>query len=156
VGPKGNLYFTELNTGKIGSLFDGALTPLEYAIALPAGDGNAVAAPEAIVEGPDANMWYADYTTSAIGRFSPAGSSFVEYPTTTPNAGPTFITVAPDGALWFSESLANKIGRITTGGAMTEYSVAPTSTTPAGIAVRSNGVVWVTCRTGNALARLVY
>ena len=156
VGPNGLLYFTELSAGKIGSLFDGASSPSEYAITLPASDGNATPSPKTLVEGPDSNMWYTDSNTSAIGRFSSADSSIVEYPTTTPDAVPTFITVGPDGALWFSESAANKIGRITTGGAMTEYSVAPNCTLPDGIAVRSNGVVWVTCRTSNALARLVY
>ena len=154
VGPNG-LYFTEGEAGKIGVLFVGASSPAEHAITLPAGD-NAPPGPQGIVEGPDANMWFTDYNTSAIGRFSTSNSSIVEYPTPTPNAAPEYITVDPDGAMWFTEPAANKIGRITTDGTITEYSVAPSCLTPVGIAVRSNGVVWVTCYDSGALARLVY
>ena len=159
VGPQGLLYFTEFESGKVGSLFEGlgaSDSPSEYAITPPANDGGAHALPVSIVEGPDANMWFTDFGTSAVGRFSTGNSSIVEYSTPTPSADPDFITVGTDGALWFTEEAANKIGRITTAGTITEYSVAPNCTTPIGIAVRSNGVVWVTCGTSNALARLIY
>jgi virginiamycin B lyase len=128
---------------------------VEFAITFPTGDG-ATAQPESIVEGPDANMWYTDQNTSAIGRFSTSNFTSVEYQTPTLNAAPSFITVGADRALWFTESNANKIGRITTSGAITEYSIAPSCIEPVGIAVRSNGVVWVACDESNALARLVY
>jgi virginiamycin B lyase len=159
VGPQGLLYFTELESGKVGSLFEGlgaSDSPSEYAITPPANDGGARAIPGPIVEGPDANMWFTDFGTSAVGRFSTGNSSIVEYSTPTPSAFPYSITVGTDGALWFTEAAANKIGRITTAGTITEYSVAPNCTSPIGIAVRSNGVVWVTCQNSNALARLIY
>jgi virginiamycin B lyase len=155
-GPNGLLYFTEESTSTIGSLFEGSVSPTLTPITLPASDGGVTASPQAIVEGPDGNMWFADFNTSAIGRFSTANSSVVEYQTPTPNSDPVFITVGTDGALWFTEQNANKIGRITTGGSITEYSVAPSCQVPEGIAVRSNGTVWVTCQSSNALARLVY
>ena len=152
VGPKG-VFFTE-DVGKIGVLFEGAQAPSETPITFPTGDG-AKAIPQGIVEGPDGNMWFTDNSTSAIGRFSTTDSSIVEYATPTPNAYPVFIAVGPDGAMWFTENAAGKIGRITTGGAITEYPVANCQN-PTGIAVRSNGVVWVSCYLSNALARLVY
>jgi streptogramin lyase len=155
-GPNGLLFFTEAPGSAIGSLFEGSMSPTLFPITLPPTDGGVAAYPESIVAGPDGNMWFVDYQTSAIGRFSTSNSSVVEYSTPTPNAQPEFITVGTDGALWFTESRANKIGRITTGGSITEYSLASNCLGPNGIAVRSNGVVWVTCLTGNALARLIY
>ncbi len=65
VGPSGLLYFTEANVSKIGSVFQAAGTPSEYAITLPANDGGYAAVPYGIVEGPDANMWFTDNNTSA-------------------------------------------------------------------------------------------
>ena len=157
VGPNALLFFTEQSApGKIGSLFAGAASPSEYAITLPASDGSITSGPYDIVEGPDANMWFTDEKTSAIGRFSTRESSVVEYSTPTLFANPSFITVGTDGALWFTETAGYNIGRITTGGAITEYSLPSGCTQPQGIAVRSNGVVWVTCQNSNALARLIY
>jgi len=156
VGPNGLLFFTELSAGRIGSLFDGASSASEYAITLPARDGNATPSAQAIVEGPDGNMWFTDFGTSAIGRFSVGTSSIVEYPTPTPNSQPSYITSGTDGAVWFTEATANKIGRITTGGTITEYALGASCASPRGIAVRSNGVVWVTWFLSNALARLIY
>jgi virginiamycin B lyase len=146
------LYFTEFSSGKIGSLFYGASSPLETAITLPP-DNNVAPLPFAIVEGPDGNMWFTDFDTAAIGRFSVSNSSIVEYATPTLGASPYDITAGTDGALWFTELFQNQIGRITTSGTITEY---PICNGPQGIAVRSNGVVWVACASGNALARLVY
>jgi streptogramin lyase len=159
VGPNGLLYFAENNVGKIGSVFipgmEGASSPSEYLVTLPASDGGIQAGPTAIVAGPDGNMWFTDENTSAIGRFSTTNFSVVEYATPTQNSLPYQITVGTDGALWFTELEGKKIGRITTGGAITEYSV-PGCGGPQGIAVRSNGVVWVTCPANDALARLLY
>ena len=146
------MFFTE-GAGKVGSLFDGASSVSEYAITLPASDANAMPSPQAIVEGPDGNMWFTDFGTSAIGRFSTSNSSIVEYPTPTLGSDPYAITVGTDGALWFTELFGSRIGRITTSGTITEY---PICSGPEGIAVRSNGVVWVACATGNELARFVY
>ena len=158
VGPNAQLYFTETlqgaaaEPGKIGSLFFGSSSASETTITLPS-DGGVTAYPNSIVEGPDGNMWFTDFGTSAIGRFSTSNSSIVEYPTPTLGSDPYAITVGTDGALWFTELFGSRIGRITTSGTITEY---PICSGPEGIAVRSNGVVWVTCAGGNALARFVY
>jgi virginiamycin B lyase len=152
VGPNAQLYFTESGANKVGSLYLGSVSPLETSILLPS-DGGVLPDPYSIVEGPDGNMWVADLGTAAIGRFSTGNSSFVEYPTPTVGASAYFITAGTDGALWFSESFNGQIGRITTSGTITEY---PICSGPQGIAVRSNGVVWVACSSGNALARLIY
>src|SRR5579859_607283 len=44
-----------------------------------------------------------------------------EFPITTPNGFPAYITSA-GGNLWFTEASANQIGRITTAGVVTEFS----------------------------------
>lgn len=138
--------------GKIGGLFNGASTPAEHTITLPASDTNVVPSPVKIVEGPD---WFADAATSSIGRFSTSSSTIVEYPTPTPNASPFFITVGPDGSIWFTERIG-KLGRITTTGTIAEYSLNGNCIDPAGIAVRTNRVVWATCESQGSLVRLIY
>src|SRR6202022_5147032 len=50
--------------------------------------------PEAIVTGPDGNLWFAEYAgVGAIGRITPAGT-VTEFAITTPNSGAFWITPA--------------------------------------------------------------
>jgi virginiamycin B lyase len=72
---------------------------------------------------------------------------FTEY---TISAEPTRITLGPDDALWFTEFLGGKIGRITTGGALTEYSVVG----PAGITAGPDHALWFTQVLSNKVGRI--
>src|SRR3984893_18677713 len=82
--------------------------------------------PEAIVTGPDGNLWFTEYRAGgAIGRITPSGT-VTEFAITTPNSGPFWITAGPDGNLWFTEGSANKIGKMSPAGAMLGEFVVPT------------------------------
>src|SRR5215831_2795257 len=99
--------------------------------------------PEGITRGPDGNLWFAENTSSRIGRITPAGVITEFSAGITPNSGPGAITRGPDGNLWFTEILANKIGRITPAGVVTEFSAGITpGTTPNFITAGPDGNVW--------------
>src|SRR5712671_5086574 len=69
-----------------------------------------------ITAGPDGALWFAEASTSKIGRITTAGV-ITEFPTPTAGSPLGDITQGPDGALWFTESGGfGKIGRITTDG----------------------------------------
>lgn len=139
-GPDGDLWFTELNAGKVGHMsLCGALLN-EFLIP------TARSQPQGIAVGPDGNLWFTELAGNSIGRLSIAGN-FSEYPLA--NAGPDGgvgaapfgITPGPDGALWFTEKAADKIGRMSTSGALTEYPLA-TGATPEGIIAGFDGNLW--------------
>jgi streptogramin lyase len=81
--------------------------------------------PEAIVKGPDGNLWFTTNVgaTEAIVKMTTAGAMNVfeggaQIPTNDRYFG---IAVGPDGALWFTERDSKRIGRITPAGVVTEY-----------------------------------
>ena len=101
----------------------GALTVAAPVAAPPAGAADALAVvqhagtmsrPEAIVTGPDGNLWFTNPSGDAIGRMTPAGA--VTTFTHDSIDEPLDIAVGPDGRLWFTNSGNDTIGRITTTG----------------------------------------
>jgi virginiamycin B lyase len=78
---------------------------------------NSLSAAVGIVKGPDSALWFTDGGANNIGRITPDGKTFNEFPVPTVGANPLWITAGPDGALWFVEQVGNKIGRITVPGA---------------------------------------
>jgi streptogramin lyase len=148
-GPDGNLWFTEQG----GSSWISKMTPTgvvtDYPIpvnpAVPPGPG---ASPNGIVTGPDGNLWFTENNYNAIGKMTPSGQGYTEYPlpTGTPgqnSAQPWEITAGPDGNLWFTENAGNKIGRITRIGVITEYPL-PGGAAPQNIAAGPDGNLWFT------------
>jgi hypothetical protein len=89
--------------------------------------------PCALVEGPDGNVWFAEWAGNKIGRMTPSGT-FTEFPLPTPISQPSSITVGSDGNLWFVEYNANKLGRITPAGVLTEFPIPTIAAYPRGIA----------------------
>src|SRR6266487_2029527 len=78
-----------------------------------------------------------------------AAGTITEFPTPTANSGPVGITAGPDGNLWFTETATNKIGRITTGGAITEFTLPTTCGSSGGcgpyaITAGPDGNLWFT------------
>jgi hypothetical protein len=55
--------------------------------------------------------------------------------------------------VWFAEELGNKIGRITTAGAVSEYPVPTTGSSPGLITAGPDGALWFTEFYGNNIAR---
>ena len=142
-GPDGALWFTELNTNKIGRVTtSGAFT--EYTI--PTANSLLLG----ITTGPDGALWFAEQ--SKIGRVTTSGA-FTEYPITA-GSGPFGITTGADGALWFAEFNTGKIGRVSTSGAFTEYPIPTASSRPIGITTGPDGALWFTENSGNKIGKI--
>lgn len=124
--------------------------------------------PHGIVQGPDGNMWFAEFNSHQIGKMAPDGTLIQEYPVT-PDAFPHHITVGPDDRLWFTEyghetgvgstGLAG-IGVIDTDGNVTEY-LLPTSPAPWNsdnrphdIIAGPDGNLWFTSIGGHLVGRI--
>lgn len=129
VGPDGNLWFTEANVDRVGTINPALTTITEFIAGIAPG-----AAPVNIVTGPDGALWFTESNNAArgaIGRIT-TGGSVTEFLLTGSNNDPADITVGPDGALWFTEAGSDRIGRITTGGAITTFAL-PSGSDPQGI-----------------------
>jgi streptogramin lyase len=142
-GPDGNLWFTESNGNKIGTITT-AGNVTEYPIP-------AAGTPFDITLGPDGNLWFTEDIGNKIGKIT-TGGSVTEYPA--PSAV-LFITAGPDGNLWFTESgSSSQIGTITTSGVITEYPVPTAISVPSGITAGPDGNLWFTEENGNKIGKI--
>jgi streptogramin lyase len=148
VGPDGNLWFTEVGSGRIGRITpQGTVT--EFSAGITAGS-----APEGITTGPDGNLWFTEYSGNRIGRITPKGDVTEFTSGITANSSPYRITGGPDGNLWFTQGL-DQIGRITPQGFVTEFStgISPGGE-PFGITTGPDGNLWFTEIAGNRIGRI--
>jgi streptogramin lyase len=107
--------------------------------------------PEALVAGPDGNLWFAGirYVTEGfadvVGRVTPQGE-VTEFTVDVhaANVGLSDIVVGPDGNLWFTEGGRPRVGRITTGGQVTEFTLPDPQVSPMSIAAGPDGNLWFT------------
>src|SRR5262245_22565964 len=111
LGPDGNVWFTEVNSNKIGRITPSGIVTEFAASGRPGG----------IIAGPDGALWFTEIGGNKIGRITTSGVVTNEFPILTANTVSHRITTGPDGALWFAEAGADKIGRITTSGVVTEF-----------------------------------
>ncbi len=79
------------------------------------------ASPNALVAGPDGNMWYVDRFADWVGKISPSGDTTTYK--ITPESAANSITAGPDGALWFTSEFTGEISRITTVGVITKFTL---------------------------------
>ncbi|MBM3635250.1 MAG: hypothetical protein FJW99_08245 [Actinobacteria bacterium] len=107
--------------------------------------------PMAIANGPDGNLWIAQYTdlgpgigASAIGRVTPAGSYSQLTAGITPNAGTEAIAAGPDGNMWFTQRFAPVplLARATTQGVVTDVASLPGAAGPMPITSGPDGNMW--------------
>ena len=152
-GNDGNMWFTELNTAKVGRV-----TPTGAITEVPLAGGSL---PEDIIQGPpgNPNIWFVESGTSKIGVVNESTMTLAaEFPTTTPNAGPAGIAVDASGNLWFGEFSVGNVAKITAGGIITEYSVSATfaGATPDAVAVTPDGRIWFLDLTNNAVGSLTF
>src|SRR5437879_3891148 len=77
-------------------------------------------APQAMTEGPDGNLWYAD--SGGFGRVSNTGAvTIFPYPTDTGQL-PVSIASGPGGALWFvSNGWGSNVGKLMPDGTITTF-----------------------------------
>lgn len=100
------LCFTEDNVAKLGRMTSGGVMT-EFSLS-PATSVNA------LVDGADFNIYFADRAQNKVGQVSGTSfSSVKEFPITTANAGPSFMALGSDGAIYFTETTANKVARLT-------------------------------------------
>jgi virginiamycin B lyase len=98
---------------------------------------------------PDGDVWFTEMSGDEIGRFDPGTLRFTAYPVPTPDATPYWLALAPDGRVWFTEFGAGKVGVLDPPtGRIREYAL-PGGPNPPGIAVGSDGTVWITSIQGS-------
>jgi streptogramin lyase len=150
-GPSLNLWFTETNIAQVAQITISGPPYTEYA--LP----NTAARPTGIVLAADGNIWVTDPGTNSIWRITQIHAKpFVLFKQValTGNAQPGAIIVGPDSALWFTEPGTNSIGRVPVSGApVTEYSLGPGRSMPAGIASSNDGI-WIVETKARQLVRM--
>ena len=109
-GSDGALWFTALNSNRIGRITTGGLIT---AYLTSPGCG-----PNGIVAGPDGALWFTCVSGNTIARITTDGV-LTEYSIPRADSRPHYITVGPDEALWFTEQRTRQIGRVTTTGLFT-------------------------------------
>lgn len=167
-GPDGNMWFTGFYANLVGKITpSGAITTYQ----VPTLD----AFPLGITAGPDGNLWFVLDSANGIGRITPDGV-ITEFPIPAPGStGSTAITssstcvmcgyqitAGPLDSLWFTIPSANLIGRITTGGVVSTFPVATTTTpspmnaviTLGDITAGSDGNLWITQNADGKITRM--
>jgi streptogramin lyase len=107
--------------------------------------------PAAIAPGPDANLWVAEFNTSAIAKVTTLGA-VTEYELPK-GSKPQGIVAGPDGNMWFTEFGKGKIAKTTTSGTISEYAL-PKASKPQGIAAGPDGNLWFTEYGSDAIGKI--
>jgi streptogramin lyase len=155
--PDGNLWFTEIATGRIGRI-----TPTgnisEFDAPVLKGQCESDPTPCTIAAGPDGNMWFTG--GPQIGRITPTGQ-VTSFPL--PGAATYGITAGSDGNIWFTQPTASEIGRISPAGTVTEFAVPPPPFQPfvatpiyepEALTLGTDGALWFTDSTRNVIGRM--
>lgn len=114
-----DVWFTEHNAGKLGSTNQSGIIR-----EIPV--GVAGSAPTGILYG-SSGVWFADPGTNSIGTVN--GSTVVEYPLPTPNAGPTQCVQLT--YLWCNEANVAQVARVSPAGSIDEFPTGEPLTTMA-------------------------
>jgi virginiamycin B lyase len=113
-------------------------------------DPSAVA--NAIIAGPDANIWFTETAAGRVGRITPGG--VIQDFDLSMGSSPAGIAVGSDGNLWITDNGTNGIDRLTPTGVLTEFRLPPGYGTPSSIAATHNGDLWFTETNRAKLGRL--
>ena len=118
-----------------------------------AGTGTCVSVPNSYGLGIDTNgdIWNSRWTHNAIKKLTPAGGTIFDVPTGSANNRGVAVTPA-DNNVWTASSGSHGVSRLSNAGAVLGF--IPTGITPTGVAVDSNGKVWVTNRDSNNVSRI--
>jgi len=104
----------------------------------------------------DGNLWITEFASSKIGQLG-HGGKISESVTPTRKAGPNGIAPGPGPNLnvWFTETNLGRVAQITVGGPpYTEYTLPDPAARPVGIALGSDGNMWVTDDGTNSVWRI--
>jgi virginiamycin B lyase len=96
----------------------------------------------AIIAGPDGNIWFTETTAGKVGRVTPAGvMQDFNLPT---GSSPVGMAIGSDGNLWITDSGRNSIDRLTLAGVLAEFPLPRGEGAPSSIAATHNGDLWFT------------
>jgi virginiamycin B lyase len=152
-GSDGALWFTGTTTAGTQAGVIGRITTSGSLVTIPLPSPSV---PQGITLGPDGALWFLDPGKTSVGEITTAGN-VTEY--LVPNLGvaPSFaqgeggeIIAGSDGALWFADG-NQLMGRITTGGAVTEYSV---GVQPDGLTKGPDGAIWFTSANSDQIGEI--
>ena len=150
LGPDGNLWSGGSFLGVIDSV---------WRQSTPATSVPVSTTPQALVAGPDANVWLVASNgggAAFVGRVvpnEPGNEVLTEFPVTT-SGNLLDIAVGPDGNLWFTDAGRNEIGRVTTAGAITKFAVPTAASGVHGIIAASDGNLWFTENLAGKLGKI--
>jgi streptogramin lyase len=99
-------------------------------------------APGGIVTDEQGDIWFTESRGNRIAHLT-ANNSILEYPISTPQSSPAFITRGLDDTLWFTAPLGNFIGRVMPSGIIDEFPLA-TPSTPYALTLGPDGNIWFT------------
>jgi virginiamycin B lyase len=107
LGSDGNLWFTESNASKIGTLFSNGkitehVTPSSKSEPIGIASG----------PGPALNVWFTETRIARVGQITVTGPPYVEYILPNSAARPLFLTLGSDGNMWCTDPGTNSIWRI--------------------------------------------
>ena len=110
--------------------------------------------PREIAPGPDGNLWFAEMSTSKIGRITPQGE-IKEFPIPTELSKPYCVVTGPDKNIWFTESAVNKIGKLEPDtGKVTEFAIPTAKAFAREITVGADGNLWFTENSADKIGKI--
>ncbi|HEY9084821.1 MAG TPA: hypothetical protein VIN40_02630 [Candidatus Tyrphobacter sp.] len=133
--PDGRIWFSEFQASKLAAVTTSG-TVTEYST-------GANTQPCGVTVGPDNNLWAGGFggaPGNSIEKIT-TGGTVTNY--TIPGAHVCAIVSGPGGLLWFADYGNDRVGTISTSGTINEYTIAA-GAEPIGIAVGSDGNLWVT------------
>lgn len=146
-GPDGNVWFTEQGAQKIANVNPTTLQVTEC----PYPGSNKP--PEAIVAGPDGNLWIMIGTAyGAIAKFSTSCNVLGEFPAQFQTDDD--IRVGTDGAIWFDPWYPDTVGRITTAGVVSSVPLVAVNTQNGTPTFGTDGKIWITLGSSGTVGRL--
>jgi streptogramin lyase len=117
--------------------------------------------PQAVVAGPDGNLWFAGIrnvsggSSDVVGKVTPAGKVTEYVVDTHPGVlGLSDIAVGPEGNLWFTEGGRPKVGRITPSGQIAEFDLPQGAGGATALTAGPDGDLWFTESGVNRVGRI--
>jgi streptogramin lyase len=108
---------------------------------------------------PRGRVWFTELLGNKIGVYDSYLNSLKEYPVPTNTSGPADLTFDTKGNLWFTEAYASQLGEFNLSAqSFVEYPLGGNASSemissPVGIAIDAQGIVWVADHGGNWIVR---
>ncbi|GKS67435.1 hypothetical protein YTPLAS73_09820 [Nitrosarchaeum sp.] len=149
VGTNGTIWFTEINTNKIGMFNPETEEFNEYEIPTPS------SRPHGLVTDESGNVWFTEVGAGKIGKLDIQTKTITEYQTPTLNSGPHTPIFSDQNTLWFTEQSASQIGKLNINtGNIEEFKTITQSANPYGIITDDGGNAWFAELNGHHVGRV--